>query len=34
MKVSKAVQIWLDYHESHSKKKYAHAIQGNSRPVL
>ena len=28
MKLSKAAKIWIDYHKTHSKKKYGAILQG------
>jgi len=33
MKLSKAAKIWIDYHKTHSKKKYGAILPGNHRAV-
>jgi len=33
MKLSKAAKIWIDYHETHSKKKHGASLPGNHRKV-
>jgi hypothetical protein len=34
MKVSKASKIWLDYHRTNSKKKYASILFGGDEKIL
>ncbi len=33
MKLSKAAKIWIDYHKTHSKKKYGAILPDNHRAV-
>jgi hypothetical protein len=33
MKLSKAAKIWIDYHDSHSKKKSGTILSGHYRTV-
>jgi hypothetical protein len=33
MKLSKAAKIWIDYHKTHSKKKYGTILPGHHRTV-
>jgi hypothetical protein len=33
MKLSKAAKIWIDYHKTHSKKKYGAILPGHHRTV-
>ena len=33
MKLSKAAKIWIDYHKTHSKKKYDAILPGHHRAV-
>jgi len=33
MKLSKAAKIWIDYHKTHSKKKYGPILPGHHRAV-
>jgi hypothetical protein len=33
MKLSKAAKIWIDYHKTHSKKKYDASLPGRHRTV-
>jgi hypothetical protein len=33
MKFSKAAKIWIDYHETHSKKKHGAILPGHHRAL-
>jgi hypothetical protein len=33
MKLSKVAKIWIDYHKTHSKKKYGKSLPGHHRTV-
>jgi len=33
MELSKVAKIWIDYHKTHSQKKYGQILSGNHRTV-